>query len=132
MKATLDPIYVDIYLRCRANPAFHIPGPREVTHAFVVDMERRLSALPTLSQQVLLLLAQGYTKAEISRRTLASPRAVTQHVRHILWDGPDAVYKNACNPSIPELSVAAIKRTRKREAHSGKQVAMAFKRNLDG
>ena len=132
MKATLDPIYVDVYLRCRANPAFHIPGPQEDTYAFVIDMERKLSAIPQLSQQIVCLLAQGYSKAEISRRTSASPRTVTKHVRDIFWDGPNALYTEALGYDIPEVSIAVIKRSLKEKKHVPKAAPRKRKSGVTG
>jgi DNA-binding NarL/FixJ family response regulator len=93
MNAQLHPCFVEIYLRCKANPAFHVPGTAEDTHAFVLDMDRKLSRLSSISQKIIELTAEGYSTKEIASQVGRSPRYVHMKIDRLLWVGPDAYYR---------------------------------------
>jgi DNA-binding NarL/FixJ family response regulator len=85
MTAELDPMFVEIYLCCKQNPAIRIQGGPEAARVFVVDMERQLDTLSELSRSVLILTAEGNTQVQIALKLRMSPRAVFRRLREIYF-----------------------------------------------
>lgn len=83
MVPELEPVFVELYLRCKTNPSFDLPGGREASRIFVVDMEKKLEQLNTLSRDVLMLRAEGCNRTQIAKTLRVSPHTVERRLREI-------------------------------------------------
>ncbi len=95
MVAELDPVFVELYLRCKQNPYLAIPGGKDAARVFVIDMERQLEKLNNLSLSVLVMSAQGHFGGRIASELHISKRSVCRRLREIYlmpqsWEAADS------------------------------------------
>lgn len=83
MVAELDVVFVELYLRCKSNPMFFLPGGFDAARVFVVDMESKLALLTDRSRRMLLLRAEGENERRIAAHLAMSPRTVMRDLKKI-------------------------------------------------
>lgn len=83
LNAQLDPAYVELFLKLRANPRLRIRGAVENTSVFLIDMDRLLMKVSPATRQYMLLCAQGLNQTQIAARMNVCKRTTGRWHRKI-------------------------------------------------